>query len=71
MSMEVDNLPPPKWGKVEHMIKEEGIYLFGGRNKNSEVNGTLYILKLGNKNRKNYWTEPLTSGKGPCHRYQH
>ena len=43
---------------------EEGI------NK-SEVNGTLYVLKLGNKLCKNYWTEPKTIGKAPCHRYQH
>ena len=35
--LEIDNLPPPNWGKVEHLIKEEGIYLFGGRNKHSEV----------------------------------
>lgn len=63
--LEVDSIPSPNWGKVEHLIKEEGIYLFGGRNKKSEVNGTLYVLKLGNKFGKNYWTEPKTTGKGP------
>jgi len=30
-------MPSPNWGKVENFIKEEGIYLFGGRNRNSEV----------------------------------
>ena len=57
--------------RVEHLIREEGIYLFGGRNRRSEVLGTLYILKLGNKKNKNYWMEPKTLGKGPWHRYQH
>lgn len=64
-NIEIDYIPPPKWGKVEHLIKEEGIYLFGGRNKNSEVSGTLYILKLGIKMKKNYWMEAQTTGKGP------
>lgn len=36
-ALEIDSIPAPNWGKVEHLIKEEGIYLFGGRNKNSEV----------------------------------
>lgn len=36
-TLEVDFMPQPNWGRVEHFIKEEGIYLFGGRNKNSEV----------------------------------
>ena len=31
--VEIDSIPSPNWGKVEHLIKEEGIYLFGGRNK--------------------------------------
>ena len=69
--IEIDYLPTPNWGRVEHLIKEEGIYLFGGRNRKSEVLGTLYILKLGNKKNKNYWIEPQTTGQGPCHRYQH
>lgn len=67
--LEIDNIPSPNWGRVEHFIKEEGIYVFGGRNRNSEINNSLYILKLGNKT--NYWQEAKTLGKGPCHRYQH
>lgn len=70
-SLEIDYLPPTNWGVVEHFIKEEGIYIFGGRNKNSEVNGDLYILKLGYKKNKNRWIEPKTSGQAPCQRYQH
>lgn len=36
-AIEIDSMPSPNWGKVEHFIKEEGIYFFGGRNKESEV----------------------------------
>ncbi|CAI2385213.1 unnamed protein product [Moneuplotes crassus] len=69
--LEISEIPPPNWGEVEHLIKEEGIYLFGGRNKNSEVDGSLRILKLGNPYPKNYWKYPDTLGRPPCPRYQH
>ena len=67
--IEIDSIPAPNWGRVEHFIKEEGIYFFGGRNRNSEINNTVHILKLGRKD--NYWLEAKTTGKAPCHRYQH
>ena len=44
--LEIDYIPPPKWGKVEYFIKEEGIYLFGGRNKNSQVK-ILFVKFIG------------------------
>lgn len=35
------------------------------------MDGTLHVLKLGQRGNKNHWIEPQTNGKGPCHRYQH
>jgi len=50
-------------------IQEEGIYLFGGKNKNNEPKNQLKILKIGKK--PLIWIQPITSGIPPCARYQH
>ena len=50
-------------------VKEEGLYVFGGKNKNNEANNKLKVLKLWKKPLA--WIEPHTEGVAPCARYQH
>lgn len=50
-------------------IQEEGIYVFGGKNKSNEVNNILKILKIGKK--PLVWIQPTTCGVCPSPRYQH
>ena len=46
----------------------EGVYLFGGRDKDGP-NNQLYILNTSSKKWK--WEEPLVKGKPPLARYGH
>lgn len=50
-------------------IKEEGIYVFGGKSETGEILNTLKILKVGDKPAK--WIVPETTGKPPLPRMQH
>ncbi len=58
-----------KRDKVIKRIKEEGIYLFGGRLKNGKASNKLYVLKIGSKPLK--WISPETAGTPPIARYSH
>lgn len=51
------------------IIKEEGLYIFGGKDEFGAVLNTLRILKLGQKPLK--WIVPETVGQPPAPRYQH
>ena len=51
-------------------VKEKGIYIFGGKNKeNGGISNQLWILILGQKPLQ--WVQPLTDGKIPSPRYFH
>ena len=51
-------------------IKEKGIYIFGGKNKeNGGISNQLWILILGQKPLE--WVQPLTQGQIPSPRYFH
>ena len=56
-------------GKRSAEFKHQGIYFFGGYNKEYKALGTLYLLKPGKMPLN--WTLPLTSGLGPSPRYYH
>lgn len=58
-----------KGNNNQRNIMEEGIYVFGGKNKNNEATNRLKILKIGKK--PLIWIQPLTSGQPPTARYQH
>lgn len=50
-------------------IREEGMYVFGGKTENGEITNTLKVLKIFEKHLK--WVTPLTSGVPPSPRIQH
>jgi hypothetical protein len=50
-------------------LKQQGIYLFGGLDANSQVHGALYVLQTGQ--RPLTWLRPETSGSSPRPRFQH
>ena len=50
-------------------IMEEGIYVFGGKNRNNEPSNRLKILKIGKK--PLVWIQPKTVGQPPAPRFQH
>ena len=50
-------------------IKEEGIYVFGGKDDQNNIFNRLRVLKLGCYPLK--WTEPETKGEPPAARYLH
>lgn len=50
-------------------IKEEGIYIFGGKHQNGHYNKKLYILKTGETHLS--WKVAETSGKRPLPRCMH
>lgn len=50
-------------------VLEEGIYCFGGKEKNNLCNNTLKILKIGKK--PLFWLYPETYGSPPSPRYHH
>ena len=52
----------------DQKIKEEGIYIFGGLNKNDEIHKDLRILKLDNFPSL---IIPQTTGKPPGERFGH
>lgn len=51
------------------VIKEEGLYVFGGKNEFGDVMNTLRVLKIGQKPLK--WITPETKGQPPAPRFQH
>jgi hypothetical protein len=61
------NLEP---GKVSNLIKEKGIYIFGGKSKEEGgLSNQLWILITGKKPME--WVQPETKGKPPSPRYFH
>ena len=61
------NLEP---GKVSTVIKEKGIYIFGGKSKDEGgLSNQLWILITGKKPME--WVQPETKGKPPSPRYFH
>ena len=61
------NLEP---GKVSNLIKEKGIYIFGGKSKEEGgLSNHLWILITGKKPME--WVQPETKGKPPSPRYFH
>lgn len=50
-------------------VIEEGIYCFGGKDRNNQCNNTLKILKIGKK--PLFWLYPETYGSPPSPRYHH
>jgi hypothetical protein len=61
------NLEP---GKVSNLIKEKGIYIFGGKSKEEGgLSNQLWILNTGKKPME--WVQPETKGKPPSPRYFH
>ena len=61
------NLEP---GKMSNLIKEKGIYVFGGKSKEeSSLSNQLWILITGKKPME--WVQPETKGKPPSPRYFH
>ena len=61
------NLEP---GKINNLIKEKGIYIFGGKTKDEGgLSNQLWILITGKKPLE--WVQPQTKGKPPSPRYFH
>ena len=61
------NLEP---GKMSNLIKEKGIYIFGGKSKEEGgLSNQLWILITGKKPME--WVQPETKGKPPSPRYFH
>ena len=61
------NLEP---GKINNLIKEKGIYIFGGKSKEEGgLSNQLWILITGKKPLE--WVQPQTKGKPPSPRYFH
>ena len=61
------NLEP---GKINNLIKEKGIYIFGGKTKEEGgLSNQLWILITGKKPLE--WVQPQTKGKPPSPRYFH
>ena len=57
-------------GKVNNLIKEKGIYIFGGKMKEEGgLSNQLWILITGKKTLE--WVQPQTKGKTPTPRYFH
>jgi len=57
-------------GKVNNLIKEKGIYIFGGKTKEEGgLSNQLWILITGKKILE--WVQPQTKGKAPTPRYFH
>ena len=57
-------------GKVNNLIKEKGIYIFGGKSKEEGgLSNQLWILITGKKPLE--WVQPQTKGKAPSPRYFH
>ena len=57
-------------GKVSTVIKEKGIYIFGGKSKDEGgLSNQLWILITGKKPME--WVQPETKGKPPSPRYFH
>ena len=61
------NLEP---GKLNNLMKEKGIYIFGGKSKEEGgLSNQLWILITGKKPME--WVQPETKGKPPSPRYFH
>jgi N-acetylneuraminic acid mutarotase len=57
-------------GKVNNLMKEKGIYIFGGKTKEEGgLSNQLWILITGKKPLE--WVQPQTKGKPPSPRYFH
>jgi len=57
-------------GKVSNLLKEKGIYVFGGKSKEEGgLSNQLWILITGKKPME--WVQPETKGKPPSPRYFH
>ena len=57
-------------GKANSLIKEKGIYVFGGKSKEEGgISNQLWILVTGKKPLE--WIQPNTKGKPPSPRYSH
>ena len=57
-------------GKANSLIKEKGIYVFGGKSKEEGgISNQLWILVTGKKPLE--WIQPTTKGKPPSPRYSH
>ena len=57
-------------GKANSLIKEKGIYVFGGKSKEEGgISNQLWILITGKKPLE--WIQPNTKGKPPSPRYSH
>ena len=62
--------PPIEPGKANSLIKEKGIYIFGGKSKEEGgISNQLWILVTGKKQLE--WIQPNTKGKPPSPRYFH
>ncbi len=55
--------------KIDDQIKERGLYVFGGKNKEEGMSNILYMLNLGRD--MLHWKKVETYGKRPCPRYFH
>ena len=55
--------------KAVAKIQEEGIYFYGGKTQDGQLNSTLRVLKLGHTNLK--WVTPKTQGVPPEPRFLH
>ena len=53
----------------EPLIKEGGMYIFGGINENGESLNDLWVLKVGREIL--FWTKPDTKGRAPPPRFSH
>ena len=57
-------------GKFNSLIREKGIYIFGGKSKEEGgISNQLWILVIGKKTLE--WVQPHTKGKPPSPRYFH
>jgi len=54
---------------LDHIIKIQGIYVFGGKKENGSASNTLKVLKIDTK--KYMWVQPTTKGIPPLARYKH
>ena len=62
--------PNLELGKLNNLIKEKGIYIFGGKSKEEGgLSNQLWILITGKKPME--WVNPETKGKPPSPRYFH
>ena len=62
--------PNIELGKVNSLIREKGIYIFGGKSKEEGgISNQLWILVIGKKTLE--WVQPHTKGKPPSPRYFH